>query len=167
MQRNKAAAMTTRSTPTSSPRSRGQATKKAATSAALQTRGKTHRTAKLVTASPAEMPATLEVVERSRLRAVHRDSASAAGALDRIGAVFTDAGVSDIQEMVMTSLQRIVLSTISIPWEVAACKSLSELADKQQQYVWHGFHEWLTVGQEVLMANRRLMDRAIHSFEPY
>ncbi len=75
------------------------------------------------------------------------------------------AGATEIHQMIWTSMQRALQTAVEMPAQFATCTSFAELAQAQQDLMRRGFNEWLNISQEILMANRRIADRAIHTLE--
>jgi hypothetical protein len=76
------------------------------------------------------------------------------------------AGATEIHRMIWSSMQRALYSAVEIPAQFATCTSIADLAQTQRDMMRRGFNDWLNISQEILMANRRIMDRAIHTLEP-
>ena len=74
-------------------------------------------------------------------------------------------GVTEMHQMMWSSMQRVMQAAVEMPARFAACISLADLAEIQRQVMRQGFSEWLTISQEILMTNRRITDRAINALE--
>jgi len=125
---------------------------------------------KLADEASTAMASASEAVKKDSAYAVDIYKVSATKILSSTGDVAKAAsevvtGVTELQQTIWTSMQRAVQAVVEMPVHFAACTSFGDLVETQRGIMRQGFSEWLNISQEILMANRRITDRAINALE--
>ena len=115
-----------------------------------------------------EAAVAAEMVEKGTFDSIGKLQVSATEVLsDDVVIVASELiiGFSDMHRTVLSASQRMFHTAVEMATQFAACTSFTDLAQTHRAVLRRGFDEWLTISQELLMANRRITDRAIHAWE--
>jgi hypothetical protein len=160
---------TGRSTKASGPHSRTKTAAKAVELALIPSKAVADEAIKLADEASTEVVAS-EAAKKETLDAINTYKGVATETFDNTenvikanSGVFTD--VIQIHWEMWNSMQRFIHNAIDIPAQFTSCTSFADLAEKQREVMRLGFSEWLNISQEILMANRRIRDRAINALE--
>jgi len=166
----KKTAMAARSTKVSGPLSQPEVAAIAAKLAPIPLKSAANEALKLADKASTEVAAASEAVKEETVYAVDTYKEAAAETLDNTEEIVKAAGevvtgVTEIHQTMWNSLQRMIQAAVEMPTQFATCTSFADLAETQRAVMRRGFNEWLNISQEILMANRRIADRAINALE--
>ena len=125
---------------------------------------------KLAGEALAVIASTAEAVKTDSVYAIDIYKGSATEMLDSTEDIAKAASevvtsVTEMHETIWSSMQRMVQAAVEMPVQFAACTNFADLVETQRAVMRQGFSEWLNFSQEILMANRRITDRAISALE--
>ena len=109
--------------------------------------------------------AVADTAQTARIyRASERDGADTLQALvSSYGQLFE--GAEEIHERIWEIAQHSLGSVLALPYEFAQCRSFTEIAEKQRDVVISLFGSWMSASHTLLLASRRITDRAIRPLE--
>ena len=166
----KEAGLTAPSAKISAPPAQSKTAAKAVELASIPPKAAVNNALTLVAEASEETAVAGELIKKEAIEAIDTYQATATEATDSTGDIVTVggelvSGFTEIHQTMLSAAHRLFQAAVEVPAQFAACTSFADLAQTHGVVVRRGFAEWLNISQEMLMANRRLTDRAIHAWE--